>query len=386
MNKHLYIFTESDGNGGGYGVGVYVQTLIDIFSRLLFYKITIVSVMTNGLIVKIIKEKNGLRKIEIPTLSPSTASRKNYFQSVYYILYPLIDKSDQNYFHFNFFSTSKLARDIKNNIENAKLLLTIHYFNKYDLYETGTNEDLENGLYDKVIVLNSLTEKELQQTFFVYPNKSTKILNGIKDAYYHLDKSKRTGIINTFGLVENKLYLLFVGRLDENKNVSLLIRVFLKLCSSYNNLHLNIVGSGDFDSALENVDKLWGKISFFGKIIKQEVYNLYQISDIGIIPSYYEELGYVPTEMLMHGISIIANETGGLSDLIQNNVTGLLVQLNNCKNIEDAEKLLYQKIEYLIINVKLRQRLGENARHFYLNNLTDKLFKEKMVSLYNSIT
>lgn len=381
MNRHLYIFTEADSNAGGYGVGSYILNLLDALSIHEFYKITIVSVMTNDAIVKVTQE-DRLRKINIPKLSPPTSLKRNYFQSVYYILYPFIDLRDRNYFHFNFFSSSKLARKIKENIENAVLLLTIHYFNEYDLKETGTDEDISTHLYHKIIVINKATETILRQKYRVKSNTLARIPNGVKDDCILIDTSKRAKIIKELGLAENNLHLLFVGRMDKNKNVDLLIRVFIKLSAVYDNIHLNIVGSGDFDSSFKAIDQLWGKISFFGKLDKENVYKLYQITDIGIIPSRYEELGYVAIEMMMHAIPVVANNMGGLSDLIKDNVTGLLFQLNSCKSQDEAEYLLYQKIESLIVNVRSRRELGDNARKFYLNHLTKEIYSEKMVALY----
>lgn len=384
-NKHLYIFNEADSNAGGYGVGTYINNMIDIFSNYCFDKITVVSIMTNDSIVKVINE-GGIRKINIPKLTPSTASKSNYFQSIYYILYPLIEQEESlNYFHFNFFSSSKLAREIKENIKNARLLITIHYFNEYDLIETGTNTDFKNNLYDKVIVICNATKAILRHQYLVDSDKLVKIPHGIKDEYSLIDNIQKNEIIKEVGLLENNLQLLYVGRLDENKNVALLIKVFIKLCSVYNDIHLNIIGSGDFDSAFKTIESFWGKINFFGKLNKQNVYKLYQISDIGIVPSYYEELGYVVTEMMMFGLPIVANNTGGIPDIIKNEETGLLFNLSNCKNQEEALDALYHKIETLIKNVILRKKLGNNARISYLNNLSIKKYSESMVNVYKSI-
>ena len=172
--------------------------------------------------------------------------------------------------------------------------------------------------------------------------------------------------------------------MDNNKNVGLLIKVFIRICSKYENIHLNIVGAGDFDSAFNKIDQLWGKISFFGKLEKQNVYKLYKVADIGIIPSQYEEFGYVAAEMMMHAMAIVANNTGGLSDLITDNVTGLLFELQSCNSWDEAEDLLYQKIECLIIDAQLRKELGGNARDFYLDYLTDGIYNNNMMKLYDS--
>ncbi len=382
MSRHLYIFNESNSNAGGYGVGTYINTLIHSGINRLFDQITIVSVMTNASIVEVVYD-NNIRKINIPKLFPQTASKKNYFLSVFYILYPLINKNETNYFHFNFFSSGKLAQKLKENIKKAKFILTIHYFNEYELLETGANIDIANCLYDKIIVLNDTTRNILLDKYSAKSDNLIKILNGIKDKYSFINDTKKIEIFKELGLLENQIQLLFVGRLDENKNTSLLIKSYIKLCSLYENIHLNIIGSGDFNMVFTAIEKLWGKITFYGKLNKENVYKLYQISDIGIIPSLYEELGYVAIEMLMHGIPIIANNTGGLRDIIKDSETGVLLKITDSK-IENSIEL-YKNIQCLIRDKCLRTQIGSKGREFYLENLTGEIYVKKMSMLYLSL-
>lgn len=374
MSKHLYIFNESDSNAGGYGVGTYISTLIHCGINQLFEQITIVSVMTNASIVEVIYD-NNIRKINIPKLFPPTASRKNYFQSVFYILYPLINHRETNYFHFNFFSSGTLVRKLKECVKGAKLILTIHYFNEYDFLETGANIDIANSLYDKVIVLNDTTSSIIQNKYSAKSENLIKILNGTKDEYSLINEKTRIEIIQELGLFEDQIQLLFVGRLDENKNVSLLIKSFIKLCFLYDNIHLNIVGSGEFELAFKGIDELWGKITFYGKLNKENVYKLYQISDIGIIPSLYEELGYVAIEMMMHGVPIIASNNEGLQEIIIDKENGLLFDPTNADS-------LVEKILYLIEDERLRAQIGSKGREYYLKNLTNEIYAKKMTTLY----
>ena len=180
MNKHFYIFTESHSKAGSYGVGSYIRNLIGTLSLAGTHKITIVSVITNVSIVKVIEE-NNIRRIKIPKLTPDTSSRKHYFQSVYYILHPFIDQKEKNYFHFNFFSSSKLARKIRETIENSKLFITVHYFNEYEFHETGGYTDIKNNVYDRIIVLNNYTKTVFKEKYFVDRDILIKIPNGVPD-------------------------------------------------------------------------------------------------------------------------------------------------------------------------------------------------------------
>ena len=82
---------------------------------------------------------------------------------------------------------------------------------------------------------------------------------------------------------------------------------------------------------------------------------LYSASDIVAIPSIYEPMGYVALEAMASARPVVASRTGGLSESIQDNVTGMLFEPGN--SLELAKRL-----ERLVADAELRAQLGMAAR------------------------
>ena len=76
--------------------------------------------------------------------------------------------------------------------------------------------------------------------------------------------------------------------------------------------HLDVykrqVGDGFYSYYLNSCNPTWNKITFTGKLNKEDLYKLYQIADIGVLPSFHEQCSYVAIEMMMYGIPLVASK------------------------------------------------------------------------------
>jgi len=378
--KHLYLFNESKCNAAIFGVGTYVQTLVLCLQNS-GVKMTIVQLFSDLDEVKI-DYKNFVRIIYIPCLTPRFSRRTYYYKSVFFIISPLISDSEENIFHYNYLSCCFLAKEIKNHFPLSKNILTIHYRE----FSTSENPDSEkefiNNYSDKIIVLGKHASNSLQKDFNTPEEKIRIISNGIIDDYKK-PLLNRDAIKQHFGININDKIVLYVGRFDGNKNPCLLLKSFQKLFNTKKNCHLILAGDGDFSSLYSVIDQFWGKITVTGFLEKNKLKQLYQIADIGVIPSKYEEFGYVAIEMMMHGVPIIANRTSGLSELIVDKETGILLDLYTSKNELEDITLLFMTIDSLLENEKERNKYAMNARNRYLKSYMIELYKSKMISIYN---
>ena len=94
-----------------------------------------------------------------------------------------------------------------------------------------------------------------------------------------------------------------------------LIRAFKIVYKKDNNAGLLIVGTGAFSSIMEEANPVWSRIIITSCVNKDTLYQLYNLSDLGIVPSIYEEFGYVALEMALSGLPVLVNDTGGLHEL-----------------------------------------------------------------------
>ena len=89
-----------------------------------------------------------------------------------------------------------------------------------------------------------------------------------------------------------------------------------------------LVGDGPERKALEKEAKRIGvddRLRFEGFVAHERLPALLAHADLLVLPSLYEELGTVPLEAMQAGLPIVASETGGVPEVIEDGVNGMLV-------------------------------------------------------------
>lgn len=124
--------------------------------------------------------------------------------------------------------------------------------------------------------------------------------------------------------------LIYVGRLDQEKNVSAIITIISQI--NLNDFHLKIIGEG---SEMENLKKqveekgLESKVTFTGRLSIDEIKNELLKSKIFLFTSLNEAFGMVLLEAMFCGNTLISYDCNyGPSDIINEN-NGFLIPLNN---------------------------------------------------------
>ena len=103
-----------------------------------------------------------------------------------------------------------------------------------------------------------------------------------------------------------------------------------------------------------------------------------QSYDVGIVCSRSEGFGRVTAEYMTAKLCVIASNTGANTELIQNNVNGLLYEYNN--NMD-----LANKITYVYNNRQKIDEFGEKARQRILENFTKEINAINIKNLYDRI-
>ncbi|RPE09162.1 glycosyltransferase [Chitinophaga lutea] len=141
----------------------------------------------------------------------------------------------------------------------------------------------------------------------------------------------------------------------------ILIRNIVNCISeSFTNVKLVIAG---FDKNEILKDKIQNdRIFHFGELSKVALFELYAISELGIIPSLYEQCSYVALEMMMHGLPTIATDIPGLSELFCNNLSAKLVNIKFDKSGYEFEPTcITQEVLKLLNDRNLAARYRRNA-------------------------
>lgn len=187
----------------------------------------------------------------------------------------------------------------------------------------------------------------------------------------------------------DNIRILFVGRLIQDKGIEELLEIFEEIACEYNNIELIIAGDGVLKNSLK--EKYQNrKILFVGWKTGIELYNLYNNCDIFCFPSKTETFGMVIIEAMKYKIPIITTEGDSVSNIIENNYTGLTSKLLCDKGeIKINKEELKHLVIKLIKNPKLRDELANNAFDVYnkkyifnennqIRNLLLEVIDEKM--------
>lgn len=201
----------------------------------------------------------------------------------------------------------------------------------------------------------------------------------------HIPVSDKRTLRKKRRIYDKEYLILFAGRLHPMKGLAFLIRAFHKVLEKLPNCRLLIAGNGDYDTCIHEAKDICSKVSFTGLLDKKDLYELYQMVDVGVVPSLYEPFGYVAVEMMMHGLPIAATATSGLNEVIDE-TSGIKVPIIEYPDrVEIDANLLAEKILYILEHPEEAKRLGKNARIRYLKEYSSEVFRRNMLKFYQSI-
>ncbi len=125
--------------------------------------------------------------------------------------------------------------------------------------------------------------------------------------------------------------LLYVGRLDAEKHLSVLIRASAKVLQK-RPLHVLIVGDGNEREKLIALARelgIYGNVTFTGRVSEEEKPELYRIGTVFGMPSPAELQSIVTLEAMATGLPIVAVNAGALGELCQDGQNGYLFKYDN---------------------------------------------------------
>lgn len=201
--------------------------------------------------------------------------------------------------------------------------------------------------------------------------KTTTIYNGIDFSEFPDLPLKR---------VEGKdgVKILFVGRLDYQKNPLMLLKVAKIVCKKYPTTQFTIVGDGEYMDECKTFihdNELDTNVSLEGW--QSDVYKYYSTHDILAIPSRYEAFGLIFIEGAYYSIPVVSTTVEGIPEVVNDGTNGLL----SCS--EDVESFA-TNILRLIEEPELRKKLGDNNHNIALNKFNVKRMVDGYIDLYKS--
>jgi glycosyltransferase involved in cell wall biosynthesis len=174
----------------------------------------------------------------------------------------------------------------------------------------------------------------------------------------------------------------FAGRLVPKKGVDVLLDAMARVVAEMPRARLLLAGDGPERRTIEETvaaSGLASNVIALGHRPRAELERLLAGAWVQAVPSRWEEpFGNAAAEAMMRGTAVVASDTGGLRELVQDGVTGFLVPRG------DANALA-QALLRVLGDAALAERLGAHARATALAELTEDRMVECFLELYEQL-
>lgn len=173
--------------------------------------------------------------------------------------------------------------------------------------------------------------------------------------------------------------LIHVGRLNEAKDHLTLLRTMKLLVQEGHKIYLVLIGDGELRKTIEAEIihlGLTGNVRLLGSMAN--IHELLPGGDIFILSSKREGLPLAILEAMSCGLPVVATNVGAISEIVDNNVNGVLVPAGN-------QALLAKKIAYLLENPQWTKSLARAGRETVKKSYGLKKMAESYAQLYRNI-
>lgn len=215
---------------------------------------------------------------------------------------------------------------------------------------------------DRVIIL-SKEEIPILEKFKIRKEKIALVPNGINELFF--EKGNPEKIIKDYGINPSKWKNIVVsaGRIHKVKGYQNLKHAVHKL------KNVLFIISGADDGYLKTLKKLYAEnenILFLERNLSQEqINNLFELGDLFVFPSLHEAFGITLVEAMAAGLPIVSTNVGGPGDIVKEDF-GVLIDPKDLG-------LWASKIQWLLADPKLRDKMGDNARKTAKKYTWDKI-------------
>ncbi|MEK7598160.1 MAG: glycosyltransferase [Patescibacteria group bacterium] len=187
----------------------------------------------------------------------------------------------------------------------------------------------------------------------------------------------RNSIRKKYGIKEDEVVLLSVGRFTAEKNMEFLFKSVAEILKKNKGVKFLVGGEGYLEEKLEKIVLESGtksRVIFAGFVDNKIKKNFYLAGDIFVYASKSETQGMILTEAMYSGLPIVAVRAPGARDIVLDGETGFLVPENNKEFVGAVQKLIEDK--------ELRLKFSEEAKKIAREKYTSQVCAEKMLKVY----
>jgi glycosyltransferase involved in cell wall biosynthesis len=206
------------------------------------------------------------------------------------------------------------------------------------------------------------------------------IYNSVDPSALTCGAEEPAAIRGSLGIAKEDFVYLNIGRLDPQKDHSTLLRAFHLSLAATPNAHLVLIGEGALKNSLADLAaslNIEDRVHLLGK--RKDIGACLEMADAYVFPSLFEGLPLALLEAMAKGLPCIASDIEPHREVIENDISGLLVTPASAAELADTMIRIYNDVE-------LRKRLGNEA----LTKVKDQFYSEvlmpKWEELYEKIS
>ena len=353
------------------GAQKYVYTLATSLPK---NQYDVVVITGEGNILKNKLEEKNIRTYEITNLKRdiSIISEIKSFISIFKIL----RKEKPDVLHLNSPKAGGLGAVAGRLCWVPKIIQTIHGWTFNEDRKTGAKiviwffSYVTTLLCHKTIVIAPREEKQGRIMPFI-KSRIILIKNGVEPILFKEKDLSKKELLNLCGhqmSTESILWLGTISELHKNKGLEYAISAVSKISIPF---VFFIIGEGEERKNLENLIKkhnLENKVFLVGFLDNANQY--LKAFDIFTLTSIKEGLPYTILEAGLAGLPVVASSVGGIPDIIENNVNGMIVEKTKTEEITKAIQFMIDNPnERRLFGTKLQQKV---EKEFSLKQMLDK--------------
>ncbi len=238
------------------------------------------------------------------------------------------------------------------------------------------------------IICNSEAIARRFATFGRIPEKVTVVYNGVDTQTFN-PSVNRSKVRQEFGIRSDQIVVGIASRMNAQKGHETFLRAGQRIIAesmlTRDKVRFMIIGAAVFDDEKNRESRLRGMAEELGikDIVvftghREDMPEVYAAIDIFVLASDAEACGRVVLEAMACAKPIVATDSGGTPEAIENNKDGVLFHFGD-------EKTLADKIVFMVNNPDFRQKISLAARKMIEEKFTIQAYVRVIESLYTGL-
>lgn len=279
-----------------------------------------------------------------------------------------------------------LSNELPLSISNTDIpsVVTIHdlIFIRYPQFYKYIDRSIYNYKFkkacqiaNKIIAISDMTKEDIIDTYKIKEEKIDVVYQGCDKSFQQIvTLAKKEDIQRKYNIPSH--YILYVGSIEERKNLLLIVRALHLLNKS---IHLIAIGKRtpytDIVEAYIQENNMQQQVSILSNIPFEDLPGFYQMADLFIYPSFFEGFGIPIIEALHSNVPVIAATGSCLEEA--GGPDSLYVEPNDVNDLSE-------KIDW-ILSTPAQAELMKKAGKEYVKRFTDQQIANDLMNVYRNV-